>query len=496
MAIIIQEAVSFEPKTFKLSKLKDHVTKGNEGFEPLFSTVSGALQRINQSEEWKKDNFKRSKEFMHCVITGAGALDNIIIVPVKLVLKGLEDKSKIEPDIPKEIWKETIKQVKADQESGTMYYIIDGQNRLVNAIKGFYEGTFALGDKIITAKDDGEEYVLSGQKYADLPLKYREYIDNINLTVLLAQKGDIDSFVDSLIAKNEGLSWEPWMKLITKKWYTLYRKKISEITSNTQVKNTLNKINGRDYSYDKNGHDLIISELLIWMKDKNQINKPNQHIPYFDGLEKIKDSYFDKLKKYIQEFGKGYAKIPTIQNVEFRNYIMFRFGLDHRAQFPTIAFPKFKPHMTVDFVNQYRIYNKVLREDKNGRKSVIIGDKTVTTKVPGFYYWACSEIAREHINCRLKLLSEKFIDNTNKLVSGGIVKEIKVEDPMPSIETIYDHNSIEVSMGESLRPSEVSADFYDRGHLIAKKNGGTNDIDNLALHEKSHNRSIKDTNII
>ena len=62
--------------------------------------------------------------------------------------------------------------------------------------------------------------------------------------------------------------------------------------------------------------------------------------------------------------------------------------------------------MTVDFVNQYRIYNKVLREDKNGRQSVIIGDKTVTTKVPGFYYWACSEIAKEHINCRLKLLAK------------------------------------------------------------------------------------------
>ena len=496
MSITINEAVSFETLSIPLKDLRKNVTKGDDGFQPLFSTVSGALQRINQSEEWKKDNFKRSKEFMNCVITGAGALDNIIVVPVELVLKGLERKSRQNPGTPKEIWEETIKQVKYDQENGTMYYIIDGQNRLVNAIKGFYEGVFPLGEKTITAKDGDEEYVLSGQKYTDLPSKYKDFIDEIRLTVLRAQTGDIDSFVDSLIAKNEGLTWEPWMKQITKKWYTIYRKEISKITNNPQVKDTLNKISGKDYSYDKNGHDLIVSELLIWMKDQIQINKPHQHIPYFDHHEKINNSYFGKLTKYIQEFGKGYAKIPTIQNVEFRNYVMFRFGLDHRAQFPTISFPKCKPDMIVNFVSQYRIYNKVLREDKNGRTSVKIGDKTVTTKVPGFYYWACSEIAREHINCRLKLLSEKFIDNTKYLVTKGIVKEIKVEDPMPSIETIYDHNSIEASMGESLRPSEVSADFYDRGHLIAKKNGGTNDIDNLALHEKSHNRSIKDTNII
>ena len=496
MSIIINEAVSFETLSIPLSDLRKNVTKGDDGFQPLFSTVSGALQRINQSEEWKKDNFKRSKEFMNCVITGAGALDNIIVVPVELVLKGLERKSRQNPGTPKEIWEETIKQVKYDQENGTMYYIIDGQNRLVNAIKGFYEGVFPLGEKTITAKDGEEEYILSGQKYTDLPSKYRDFIDQIELTVLRAQTGDIDSFVDSLIAKNEGLTWEPWMKLITKKWYTIYRKEISKITNNPQVKDTLNKISGKDYSYDKNGHDLIVSELLIWMKDQIQINKPHQHLPYFDHHEKINSSYFGKLTKYIQEFGKGYAKIPTIQNVEFRNYVMFRFGLDHRSQFPTISFPKCKPDMIVNFVSTYKNYNEILRNDKRGRNSVTVNGKDITTKVPGFYYWACSEIAKEHINCRLKLLAKKFTDNTKMLVIQGTVKEIEVEEPMPSIAEVYENNPIEVSMGRHLQPSEVSSEFYDRGHLIAKKNGGTNDIDNLALHEKSHNRSIKDTNII
>ena len=55
--------------------------------------------------------------------------------------------------------------------------------------------------------------------------------------------------------------------------------------------------------------------------------------------------------KVIGRSNKADAKIPTIQNVEFRNYIMFRFGLDHKAQFPTISFPKCKPDMIVNFVS-------------------------------------------------------------------------------------------------------------------------------------------------
>ena len=78
MSITIKESVEFETHTMTVLKLKNAVTKGNDDFNALFSTVAGVLQRINQKDEWIKDNFKRSKEFMNCVITGAGALDNIM----------------------------------------------------------------------------------------------------------------------------------------------------------------------------------------------------------------------------------------------------------------------------------------------------------------------------------------------------------------------------------------------------------------------------------
>ena len=496
MSITIKESVEFETHTMTVSKLKNAVTKGDNGFTPLFSTAAGVLQRINQEEEWKKDNFKRSKEFMNCVITGAGALDNIIIVPIHLVINSLKIKAEINTDIPKEVWDETIRTVEYDQENGTEYYIIDGQNRLVNAIKGFYEDEYPLGDKLITAIDGDEEYYMNSKKYSELPKKYQKFIDNIKLNVVVAKKGDIDSFVDSLIAKNEGVSWETWMKLVTKKWFTLYRKEIKTIADNPQVKGVLDKISGKDYSYDKNGHDLIVSELLIWMHTKNQVNKPSQHLPYFQGLDRIKSSCFEKLKKYILEFNKGYRKTKSIQNVEFRNYIMLRYAIDNRNEFKHIAIPSIKVKMVVDFVGIYKIYNEVLKSDSKGKQihKLPNGKKSVM-KVPYYYPWACSEYDKSFLEQRIKLLSEMFIKHKVELERQGIIESLEDNMSMPSLKEIYHNNPVEVSVGEKLRPSEVSSEFFDRGHLVAKNNGGKNNIENLAIHEKSHNRSIQDTDL-
>ena len=497
MSIIIKESVEFESRTMTVTSLKDAVTKGDNDFNPLFSTVAGVLQRINQKEEWIKDNFKRSKEFMNCVITGAGALDNIIIVPIELVLKSLKIKAEIHTDIPKEVWDETIREVEYDQENGTKYYIIDGQNRLVNSIKGFYEDEYPLGDKLCTAVDGDEEFYMNNKKYSELPKKYQKFIDNIKLSVVIAQKGDIDSFVDSLIAKNEGVSWETWMKVVTKQWFTLYRKDIKDIADNPQVKETLDKISGKDYSYDKNGHDLIVSELLIWMHTQQQVNKPSQHLPYFKGIEKIKSSCFEKLKRYILEFNKGYRKTKSIQNVEFRNYVMLRYAIDNRHEFKHIAIPSIKVKMAVDFASTYSIYNEVLKNDLKGKQvHTLPNGRTSTMKVPYYYPWACSESKKEFIEQRIKLLSEMFIKNKVHLEQEGIIESLEDNMSMPSLEEIYHNNPVEVSLGTKLRPSEVSSEFFDRGHLVAKNNDGKNNIENLAIHKKSHNRSIKDTDLI
>ncbi len=156
----LRQSVAFEQRPTIVADLYKSVSKGDNGFNPVFSTFAGLLQRINQSQEWSKNSHKRSKEFMYCLLTGAGALDNIIIVPIGLVLKSLKLKMERQTDISKDIWDATISVIEKDQESGTRFYIIDGQNRIVNAIRGYYDNEYALGNKLLAAIDDNNEEVI------------------------------------------------------------------------------------------------------------------------------------------------------------------------------------------------------------------------------------------------------------------------------------------------------------------------------------------------
>jgi len=492
----LKQSVAFETLMVKVSKLREYVTKGDTDFNPVFSTFAGMLQRINQEKEWFKDDYKRCKEFMYCLLTGAGALDNIIIVPVDLVLISLRKKMEKQSEIPKEIWEATISVINDDKENGTQYYIIDGQNRLVNAIKGYYENKFPLGSKRLSVIDNNEEVILSGKHYKELSKECREYVDNIELSVLSANKGDIDSFVDSLIAKNEGLPWTDWMKLMTQNWFSLYRNKLRDIGDHPVVQETLNKVSGKEYSYDNNGHDKIISEILIWMETKHQPEKDTQHKPYLAGAVgmTIKPKNYKLLEKYILEYNKGYRKFDKLYtNTEFRNYIMLRYAMDHRNEFPNINIPSIKVGALVDFVNQYRIFNKNLRKKSINFYPPNSGVNS-NQKIPFLFLWACSEKKPQFLERRLELLFKEFIKKQSELETMGIIKTIEDTDPMPSLEEIY-HNNPVPHIGRKLRPSEVSSDKFDRGHIVAKNNGGSNDLSNLVLQDKRHNRSIKDTNL-
>ena len=492
----LRQSVAFEQRPTIVADLYKSVSKGDNGFNPVFSTFAGLLQRINQSQEWSKNSHKRSKEFMYCLLTGAGALDNIIIVPIGLVLKSLKLKMERQTDISKDIWDATISVIEKDQESGTRFYIIDGQNRIVNAIRGYYDNEYALGNKLLAAIDDNnEEVIFNGKKYAELSKDCQEYIDNIELTVLVATKGDIDSFVDSLIAKNEGLPWTDWMKTMTKNWFSLYRNKLKDIANNPQVKEVLSKMSGQEYAHDKNGHDKFVSELLIWMEKKHQVSQDRHHISYLEGIDSVKQSHYKLLQQYITEYNKGYRSSKSFSNIILRNYVMLRYAMDHRDDFTNLKIPSIRVNKVVDFVSQYRIYNKNLKADKKNYLDPVDGVKS-NVKRPMYYIWACSEKGQDFLECRLNLLFKEFKKNQLQLERDQIIKTVVDTSPMPSMEEVYHNDPNELSVGRKLRPSEIYSGNFDRGHKIAKNNDGSNDLSNLAPHEKGHNRSIKDTNII
>ena len=164
-----------------------------------------------------------------------------------------------------------------------------------------------------------------------------------------------------------------------------------------------------------------------------------------------------------------------------------RYAMDHRDEFPNVFIPSIKVNAVVDFVSQYKIFNKNLRKDPLNYLPAQKGIKS-NVKRPFYYLWACSEYKPQFIDCRLDLLFKEFTKKQSELERLGIIKTVVDTSPMPSVEEIY-YNDPTSMLGKEVRPSEVSSDTFDRGHIVAKNNGGGNDISNLKLHEKRHNRS-------
>jgi len=519
MNLVIDKAVKFAIREISLRDLYEATTPGVETTEAQFGIKSGYLQRELQKSEWCSKNHTKSQEYLYTVMIGSAILDHFVIVPIKFVLKSLKEKALINTQgLPKETWKEIIEDVEEDQKNGTEYYIIDGQNRCLNAIKPFFENKFPLGQKLIRAIDTNTKgsFEFSGKKYNEFTDEMKEYFDNITLNLYEAESGDIDSYIDSLIAKNEGLPWTDWMKTLTRQWWTKYHKQIKEITEDKEVFDLLKLVNNKSYELESNGHELIISELLIWMDKQFQPDNLSTHIDYFEGKCSVSQSNVNKLKSYIREFKNGYKQIldfdvnnsgkktkgknkrSTLSNVEFRNYIMLRFALDHPTKFDDhgIDVPFWNIQHQVEFVNQYRLINESLLvvDDTNYDFFTVSGKKDKRAK-PLSFVWANGMSEKTRIFQRLKLLCQKFKAKEEELKNQNIIVE-KDDNKMPSLGAVYENNPIVIQKGNSkLRATEIIPKRFDRGHIKSKNNGGTNNIDNLVVQDKKHNRSTKDKNL-
>ena len=186
-------------------------TKGSK-----IRTASGWLQRELQKDQWKKDDSLRCKTFLASLILGSGNLDAIILLPIRLVLTGLEVKlenSKLPSEI--EAISQAIVRVEEDIKTGGKWYCIDGQNRIFQSIVPFIDNKFTLPKKnwVINVKIGNKKPAsIAGKYFKELDQKVQDYILNIKLITVVAHGGDIDSFTNALIWKNEGLPWTQWQK--------------------------------------------------------------------------------------------------------------------------------------------------------------------------------------------------------------------------------------------------------------------------------------------
>lgn len=482
MSIIIKDAITYSPRSLTLWELYLKGSKGKDSVQAEIGVRQGMLQRKLQQDEWRANERQRVKDYLFSLVQGSAVTDSFMIVPIQLVLSSLYSKLKDAVDSSeKETIKDTIKDIETDKNEGVKFYLLDGQNRLFEAITPFFNNEVGLSNlkQIAVDEDTHEEISLSGKLFKDLPTKVKSFFKNTKVTIHQATQGDIDQLISSLIAKNSGVTWIDWQILLTKNTFTRFRKQIGTVTDDSFiVDKVLSKITKAEYAYRKDGYELFISELLIWMKTKTQPKtaSTNMQVQFFKGEDGnvISDSMVTSLKKYLREFAKSDVIKKLTSHITVRNYVMLRYALDHPKQFPTLNIPHWKVEKAAEFVAKFIMVHDLAYKDENAYSRITDknGKFIKKDKVPGYLPFYNSSYDRDLLLGRLTF----YFDNLVKLKELQDLNIVTVIDntPMPDMIKVAVDNDMKDYNNVPLIGVEVVNGKFERGHEIPKSKGGSN----------------------
>ena len=529
--IYVRDSSEFELSTTTLWTLYNGGSLGKETKGPKIDRATGFLQRLAQTTIWKMNDNAKCKEYIASLIKGSSKLDSFVCVPAPLLLDTVEDRITTTSDEVKESWIEVKEYLENRVANGTKHFIIDGQNRLFESIIPFFDNDISLTDShSLTFVVDGKDYDAKGRKYEDLPDDIQEYIKNIKVPYVTGIRGDLEQFCNTLIWKNEGVAWDDWQKMVTKNWFTKYLRQIREISDKDKtdplISNVLGKIAGKDYEYERNGWDRIVSELFMWMVRGVQSTNLDEAKLFFEGNYKVSKIQVDSLKKYLKEFSQAYSNVNPgaqgggvavsgvrgakgITNTELRNYIYLRYALDNPKKdiFEGVSVPSWEILAAVKFACTYKKYNSMLmgKAEHFGElpnrtyAEKKVGGRRLSGRTPGSYAYVNSKTDKSSIKGRLEILfsvlagrKEESIHVFEELTKQNVIVASS-SDNTPSMAEIHEDNPFTADGDKIDIVNYDDTSLFDIGHVTPRSQGGSNQ--DVVLQKVSQNRKLQDNPI-
>lgn len=519
--IFVRDSSEFVLNTTTLWTLYQGGSKGVDGRASTIDRAAGFLQRLAQTSEWTVNDHAKCQEYINSLIKGSNLLDSFVVVPAPLLLQTVENRIVANRDEIQDAWKDVKIYLEDRAKKGTKQFIIDGQNRLFEAIIKFFNNEISLPSKNLVVCVDGIDHYCEGRLFKELNTDIQEYIKNIKVPFVTGTKGELETFCDTLIWKNEGVAWDEWQKMVTKNWFTKYLRQVREIsdkdTTDPHISVLLGKIAGKDYQYEKNGYDRIVSELLMWMVRGVQSSNLGEAKQFFEGNYKVTNTQVKALQKYLIEFGKAYnevyktgadqSKSRGITNTELRNYIYLRYALDNPKKdiFKGVSVPDWKILKTVSFAKTYKKYNSLLMTDPTqfgelpNKVTATVSGKVLRGPSAGSYAHSNSHTDKSYIAIRLEILfsvlggrkpeSKHVFD---ELVSKNIITHSS-NDKVPAMSSIHEQNPYTAD-GDLIDVVDYDdTTLFDIGHINPKSKGGSNL--EVVLQKKTPNRKLQDNPI-
>lgn len=272
------------------------------------------LQRNQQTKKWRKAKGKKIKSFLSSFFTGNSLLTPFYIVNINVLLDFIDDEIDTESnESVKKVFEDMKKDLESKKLSGVEYVLLDGQNRLYEAIIPFFKGTLECNKyaKPFVFTDEGKEVTKINFKFTDIDLgeAIKDTFKNTQIIVAEGQKGHIKAYVDSIVAMNEGEPWSLFESTIIKPTSLTY--KINNMIFHDPITQSLfgtenikGNVKGMTGSYDveKKGDARYISE-LIYLINHKCTSGIGTEANICDMLSSNEEAYlksYKKVKKYLE----------------------------------------------------------------------------------------------------------------------------------------------------------------------------------------------------
>jgi hypothetical protein len=272
------------------------------------------LQRNQQTKKWRKAKGKKIKSFLRSFFTGNSLLTPFYIVNIDVLLDYIDDEIDTETnESVKKVFKDMKKELETKKKSGVEYVLLDGQNRLYEAIIPFFQGTLECNKyaKPFVFTDDGEEVIKGDFKFTDIDLgeAIKDTFRNTQIIVAEGEKGHIKAYVDSIVAMNEGEPWSLFESTIIKPTSLTYKINnmifhdpiIQSLFGTETIKGNVKGMTG-SYDVEKKGDARYISE-LIYLINQKCTSGIGTEVNICDMLSSNEEAYlksYQKVKKYLE----------------------------------------------------------------------------------------------------------------------------------------------------------------------------------------------------
>ena len=469
------------------------------------------LQRLRQTKKWQTNKAFKARSFIYSFFNGNSLVTPFYFVRLDIFIDHIEnERNSVVDNTVQQIYDDLLKTCAKYQADGVELILLDGQNRLYEALIPFFEGTLKSNEYrrpfTVVFENGDEPFVKNNFKYTDIDLDQRVKDAFLNTPVIVVEgkKGDIGAFVDSVVDLNNGESWTKFECAIIQPTALAYEINkdifhdpvIQTLFGSVDLSGNVSGMSGT-YEIQKKGDARFIAELAYCIAHNcdSGVGGEDTICSVIKGSESRYIHGYEKVKKYLS-FISTTLDCPVNIDVadgnkpltkeSLRGLVLFLDLITNKenrlSKDCILHLPKLENIQTPKIILEQFIRWHNEKVDKN------VNPQDFTDSKPNFgtYVRYTRDNNAECISGRLSFINQWVTDNADKWVATSLVNKESLD--YKSLETYLIKQQGNKDIYSKAEPSINLRAKLQIDHVKSQRNGGTNDIDNLVVTRAKPNQ--------